>query len=143
MGLVDIAASLLAHWLGVMEEVGGVSPLLTDEGYPDLCRWARRYIANDTVIREAVPAQEGGPRCHVLRVQGDVPGHGRVAKIVTCFGSGKMVVLWTCQNSETMITNSRYFWIGIRRCYQLYHSHFKTTRDGQRWCSSPSDLRVL
>jgi glutathione S-transferase len=57
MGLVDIAASLLAHWLGVMEEVGGVSPLLTDEGYPDLCRWARRYIANDTV-KQCLPKRE-------------------------------------------------------------------------------------
>ena len=49
IGLVDIAGSALAHWLGAVEEVGGAAPLLTDEAYPALCRWAKRYVADETV----------------------------------------------------------------------------------------------
>ncbi|KAL6616693.1 hypothetical protein ACP70R_038963 [Stipagrostis hirtigluma subsp. patula] len=50
IGLVDIAASSLAHWLGVFEEINGVT-LLTDEEYPALCRWAKRYVADETVMQ--------------------------------------------------------------------------------------------
>ena len=49
IGLVDIAGSALAHWLGAVEEVGRAAPLLTDEAYPALCRWAKRYVADETV----------------------------------------------------------------------------------------------
>ncbi|TVU01842.1 hypothetical protein EJB05_52694, partial [Eragrostis curvula] len=51
IGLVDIAASALAHWLGAIEEVSGVV-LLTDEEYPELCNWAKRYVDDDTFPRE-------------------------------------------------------------------------------------------
>ncbi|TVU36860.1 hypothetical protein EJB05_18812, partial [Eragrostis curvula] len=50
IGLVDIAASALAHWLGAIEEVSGVV-LLTDEEYPELCNWAKRYVDDDTVTQ--------------------------------------------------------------------------------------------
>ncbi|CAO2195877.1 unnamed protein product [Urochloa humidicola] len=49
IGYLDIAGSSIAHWLGVVEEVGGVAPLITDEEYPALCQWAERYVADDTV----------------------------------------------------------------------------------------------
>ncbi|XP_066313272.1 probable glutathione S-transferase [Miscanthus floridulus] len=50
VGLVDIAASPLAHWLGVFEEVGGVAPaLLSDEEHPALCRWSERYVDDEMV----------------------------------------------------------------------------------------------
>ncbi|KAM0865091.1 hypothetical protein ACQ4PT_043493 [Festuca glaucescens] len=42
VGLVDIAASGLAHWLRVMEEISGVT-VVTDEEFPALHRWATRY----------------------------------------------------------------------------------------------------
>jgi glutathione S-transferase len=58
VGLVDIAASALAHWLGVVEEVCGVAPpLLTDAEYPALCRWAKRYAADETV-KQCLPERE-------------------------------------------------------------------------------------
>nr|TKW18888.1 hypothetical protein SEVIR_5G461700v2 [Setaria viridis] len=57
IGLVDIAASNVAHWLGVMEEVGGVTPLLTDEEYPALCQWAKRY-AGDETVKQCLPKRD-------------------------------------------------------------------------------------
>lgn len=48
IGLVDIAASGLAHWLGVFEEITGVT-LVTDEEFPALCQWAKGYVNDDTV----------------------------------------------------------------------------------------------
>ncbi|EMS45505.1 hypothetical protein TRIUR3_02657 [Triticum urartu] len=48
IGLLDIAASGLARWLGVFEEMAGVR-LLTEEEHPALCRWARAYTADQTV----------------------------------------------------------------------------------------------
>ncbi|KQK11525.1 glutathione S-transferase U8 [Brachypodium distachyon] len=50
IGLVDIAASGLALWLGVMEEISGVT-VVTDEEFPALRRWARRYVGNEDVKR--------------------------------------------------------------------------------------------
>ncbi|PUZ52996.1 hypothetical protein GQ55_5G018700 [Panicum hallii var. hallii] len=57
IGLLDIAASALAHWLGAVEEVGGAAPLLTDEEYPALCQWAKRYVADETV-KQCLPKRE-------------------------------------------------------------------------------------
>ncbi|VAI09054.1 glutathione transferase GST 23 isoform X2 [Triticum aestivum] len=48
VGFLDIAASGLAHWLGVFEEMAGVT-LLTEEEHPALCRWAREYVADEAV----------------------------------------------------------------------------------------------
>ncbi|KAJ1287068.1 hypothetical protein BS78_03G402300 [Paspalum vaginatum] len=50
VGYVDIAASGLAHWLPVLQEVAGVT-LVTEEEYPELCRWAAAYAAHETVSR--------------------------------------------------------------------------------------------
>ncbi|KAK1669900.1 hypothetical protein QYE76_058059 [Lolium multiflorum] len=48
VGLVDIAASGIAHWLGVMEEISGVT-VVTDEEFPALRRWATRYADHEDV----------------------------------------------------------------------------------------------
>uniref|UniRef100_A0A453GMR0 GST C-terminal domain-containing protein n=1 Tax=Aegilops tauschii subsp. strangulata TaxID=200361 RepID=A0A453GMR0_AEGTS len=48
IGLVDIAASVLAHWLGVMEKISEVT-VVTDEEFPALCHWARRYVSDEDV----------------------------------------------------------------------------------------------
>ncbi|KAF7033196.1 hypothetical protein CFC21_044314 [Triticum aestivum] len=48
IGLVDIAASVLAHWLGVMEKISGVT-VVTKEEFPALCHWSRRYVGDEDV----------------------------------------------------------------------------------------------
>lgn len=53
VGLVDIAASVLAHWLGVMEQISGVT-VVTDAEFPTLCHWARRY-ASDEDVKTCLP----------------------------------------------------------------------------------------
>lgn len=56
IGLVDIAASLLAHWSGVLQEVAGIS-LINEEKHPNLCRWAEDYV-NYPAVKEYLPARE-------------------------------------------------------------------------------------
>jgi glutathione S-transferase len=53
IGLVDIAACGFAHWLGVCEEVSGVT-LVTDDEFPRLRRWAVEYVT-DEKIRACLP----------------------------------------------------------------------------------------
>ncbi|XP_062187670.1 probable glutathione S-transferase [Phragmites australis] len=48
VGYLDIAASALAPWRSVIEEVTGVS-LLNDDEYPALCRWAKEYNSNEAL----------------------------------------------------------------------------------------------
>jgi glutathione S-transferase len=50
VGFLDIAASAFAHWLGVFEEIAGVSLLTADE-HPALCAWAKEYTADEAVRR--------------------------------------------------------------------------------------------
>ena len=56
VGLVDIAASGLAHWLGVMEEISGVT-VVTDEEFPALRRWAKRYVNVDDA-KQCLPERD-------------------------------------------------------------------------------------
>jgi glutathione S-transferase len=53
IGFLDIAASGVALWLPVFEEMAGVT-LLADETHRALCRWARGYAADETV-RQCTP----------------------------------------------------------------------------------------
>lgn len=48
VGLVDIAACVFAHWLGVFEEAAGVR-LVADDEFPRLRRWAADYAADEKV----------------------------------------------------------------------------------------------
>jgi glutathione S-transferase len=56
VGLVDMAASGLAHWLGVMEEISGVT-VLTDKEFPALRSWAKRYVDVDDV-KQCLPKRD-------------------------------------------------------------------------------------
>ncbi|RCV29065.1 hypothetical protein SETIT_5G453500v2 [Setaria italica] len=56
VGYLDIAASGFAHWLPVLEEVAGVS-LVTDEEFPDLCRWGQEYASHE-VVKQCLPDRE-------------------------------------------------------------------------------------
>lgn len=55
IGFADIAGGgLLAHWLGVLEEVAGVRVLSDEEEYPALRRWAVEYSSSEAV-KECLP----------------------------------------------------------------------------------------
>ncbi|XP_006645391.1 probable glutathione S-transferase [Oryza brachyantha] len=56
IGFLDMAACLLAHWLGVFEEVCGVT-LATDEEFPALCQWRRSY-ADDEAVKPCLPEKD-------------------------------------------------------------------------------------
>uniref|UniRef100_A0A0D9VA87 glutathione transferase n=1 Tax=Leersia perrieri TaxID=77586 RepID=A0A0D9VA87_9ORYZ len=56
IGFLDLAACLLAHWLGVFEEISGVI-LATDEEFPDLCQWMRRYVNNE-IVKQCLPDRD-------------------------------------------------------------------------------------
>ena len=50
IGLADIAGGgVLAHWLGVLEEVAGVSVMTSGEELPALRRWAAEYRSREAV----------------------------------------------------------------------------------------------
>lgn len=59
VGYLDIAASALAAWLPVMEEMAGAgrSTLMGEEEFPALCRWRREYIS-DEAVGACLPSKE-------------------------------------------------------------------------------------
>jgi glutathione S-transferase len=53
IGFLDIAASGVALWLGVFQEMAGVT-ILAEETHPALFRWATDYAAEEAV-RQCTP----------------------------------------------------------------------------------------
>lgn len=57
-GLVDIVANFIALWLGAFEEVLGLeSNLLTEDKFPNLCKWRDEYV-NCNVIKNGLPPRD-------------------------------------------------------------------------------------
>ncbi|XP_063939660.1 probable glutathione S-transferase isoform X2 [Daucus carota subsp. sativus] len=56
IGLVDLSATFIALWLGVLLELAGVE-LLTKEKFPRLCEWIDIYL-NCSIVKETLPARE-------------------------------------------------------------------------------------
>ncbi|OIT04902.1 PREDICTED: probable glutathione S-transferase [Nicotiana attenuata] len=55
-GFADIAANLVAFWLGVFEEASGVV-LVTSENFPNFCKWRHEYI-NCSQVKESLPPRD-------------------------------------------------------------------------------------
>ena len=56
IGLVDIAANLIALWVGVVQELVGIE-LLTKEKFPRLCEWSDDYLSS-SIIKETLPTKD-------------------------------------------------------------------------------------
>ncbi|KAF8781210.1 hypothetical protein HU200_000676 [Digitaria exilis] len=56
VGFLDVAACGLAHWLGVIEEVSGVTLVNGDE-FPAFCKWAKAYV-NDDTVKQSLPDRD-------------------------------------------------------------------------------------
>lgn len=56
IGLVDITATFIALWLGVLLEMAGVE-LLTKEKFPRLCEWVDIYL-NCSIVKETLPSRK-------------------------------------------------------------------------------------
>ncbi|OQU88200.1 hypothetical protein SORBI_3003G426200 [Sorghum bicolor] len=56
IGFVDIAACGLAHWVGVIEEVTGVT-LVNGEEFPALREWADAYV-NDATVKQCLRSRD-------------------------------------------------------------------------------------
>lgn len=58
IGIVDIVANFFGLWLGAAEEASGLEPkMMTEENFPNLCRWRDEYI-NCSVIKEVLPPKD-------------------------------------------------------------------------------------
>ncbi|XP_031102107.1 probable glutathione S-transferase [Ipomoea triloba] len=57
IGLADLAASFIALWMGVFEEVIGVDLGVTQEKFPHLCCWKQDFL-NCDVIKETLPPRD-------------------------------------------------------------------------------------
>ncbi|XP_016507133.2 putative glutathione S-transferase [Nicotiana tabacum] len=55
-GYADIAANLMAFWLGIGEEASGVV-LVTSEKYPNFCAWKDEYI-HCSQVKEYLPLRD-------------------------------------------------------------------------------------
>ena len=56
IGLLDIAASYIAHWVGVFQEVAEVN-LFNKENHPILWKWSQEFI-NSNGVKKCLPARE-------------------------------------------------------------------------------------
>ncbi|CAN0926463.1 Glutathione S-transferase U8 [Linum grandiflorum] len=57
IGIVDITASFVGYWLGVMEEAIGVE-LVSKERFPELCKWIDNFVGNSKVKEILPPRNE-------------------------------------------------------------------------------------
>ncbi|KAG9157873.1 hypothetical protein Leryth_000052 [Lithospermum erythrorhizon] len=53
IGLADIVGNFTAFWSGILEEMSGVT-LITEDKYPNLCRWIAEYL-NCSIVKESLP----------------------------------------------------------------------------------------
>ncbi|KAG9157869.1 hypothetical protein Leryth_000050 [Lithospermum erythrorhizon] len=53
IGLADISGNFIAFWSGILEEMSGVT-LITEDIYPNLCRWIAEYL-NCSIVQESLP----------------------------------------------------------------------------------------
>ncbi|PRQ43081.1 putative glutathione transferase [Rosa chinensis] len=56
IGLVDIVANFISHWLKVLQEVVGVE-LLTIKKFPKLCEWSENFVCHHAV-KECLPPKD-------------------------------------------------------------------------------------
>ncbi|KAK6779215.1 hypothetical protein RDI58_021399 [Solanum bulbocastanum] len=56
IGFVDIAANVLAFWMGIIEEASGVI-LVTNEKFPNYYAWRHNYI-NCSQVKEYLPSRD-------------------------------------------------------------------------------------
>ena len=56
IGIVDIAASFVALWAIVLQEVAGIS-LINEEKHPILCNWIEEFLSSE-VVKESLPERE-------------------------------------------------------------------------------------
>nr|GMD46516.1 probable glutathione S-transferase [Ipomoea batatas] len=76
IGLADLAASFIALWMGIFEEVIGVDLGVTEEKFPHLCRWKQDFLNCDffSAARKALfikgEEQEKGKEeiCEALKI---------------------------------------------------------------------------
>ncbi|XP_019186998.1 PREDICTED: probable glutathione S-transferase isoform X1 [Ipomoea nil] len=57
IGLADIAGNFVALWVGVLAEVLGVELGMTEQKFPNLCRWMEDFL-NCNVIKETFPPRD-------------------------------------------------------------------------------------
>ncbi|XP_059305478.1 probable glutathione S-transferase [Lycium ferocissimum] len=55
-GFADVAANLMAFWLGILEEASGIV-LVTSEKFPNFCAWRDNYI-NSSQVKEYLPPRD-------------------------------------------------------------------------------------
>lgn len=56
IGLVDIAANFLSLWVGVLEQVAGIS-FISEDKHPALWKWSQDFVSSD-VVKECLPERE-------------------------------------------------------------------------------------
>ncbi|TKY65944.1 glutathione S-transferase [Spatholobus suberectus] len=56
VGLVDIAAVIIAFWIPIIQEIAGLE-LLTSEKFPKLYKWSQEFV-NHPVVKESLPPRD-------------------------------------------------------------------------------------
>ncbi|KAL3826054.1 hypothetical protein ACJIZ3_022083 [Penstemon smallii] len=71
IGLVDIAANLIALWYGINEELSGlIQQPLTKDKFPNLCEWVDEYT-NCSFVKENLPPTDKLAQLYMARIQAD------------------------------------------------------------------------